>query len=170
MVGSMRSAMPLPARPPTTAPTAAPATVPTGPATEPAAAPAAMPPAAAPMPVPTGCEPGLPEIGSRLASAPSLRFVVMGFSPRMEFVWDYEDGRKTARNRWRDWVSLALADVTKISQRKRMPRRRARGAGREKDLRALRQPRDAGLRRHDRQRHRDHPRPPRGRYRPHGRC
>src|SRR5688572_15046124 len=74
----MRSAIALPARPPATAPAAAPTTVPTGPATEPAAAPAAMPPAAAPMPVPTGCEPGLPEMGSRLASAPSFLFMAMG--------------------------------------------------------------------------------------------
>src|SRR5687767_104968 len=64
----MRSAIALPASPPTTAPTAAPATVPTGPATDPAAAPAAAPPAAAPMPVPTGCDPGAPVIGSRFAS------------------------------------------------------------------------------------------------------
>src|SRR5687768_11254203 len=82
----MRSAIALPARPPATAPATAPATVPTGPATEPAAAPAAMPPAAAPMPVPTGCEPGLPEIGSRFASAPGLRFVVMSVSSRVDVV------------------------------------------------------------------------------------
>src|SRR5688572_12780523 len=74
----MRSAIALPASPPAIAPAAAPTTVPTGPATEPAAAPAAMPPAAAPMPVPTGCAPGLPEIGSRLASAPSFLLIVMG--------------------------------------------------------------------------------------------
>src|SRR4051812_777861 len=66
MVGSICSAMPLPARPPTMAPTAAPTAVPTGPTTEPAAAPAAMPPAAAPRPVPIGCAPGVPLMGSRL--------------------------------------------------------------------------------------------------------
>src|SRR3954470_512699 len=83
--------MPLPARPPTTAPTAAPATVPPGPATLPAAAPAAMPPAAAPRPVPTGCAPGVPVIGSRFGlprcalSRSSLRVFAIWVSPRNEY-------------------------------------------------------------------------------------
>src|SRR3982751_2738385 len=79
-VGSICSAMPLPARPPTTAPTAAPTAVPTGPATVPAAAPAAMPPAPAPAAVPTGWEPGAPVNGSRLALVPVVGRLVVSLA------------------------------------------------------------------------------------------
>src|SRR3982751_2515478 len=71
-VGSIDSAMPLPASPPTTAPTAAPTTVPTGPATVPVAAPAAAPPTTAPTAVRGGWAPAAPVIGSRFASVPGV--------------------------------------------------------------------------------------------------
>src|SRR5438552_1031291 len=68
MVGFTASALALPARPPATAPTAPPTAPPTGPATAPPTAAPAAPPVAAPAPTPTGCAPGAPVRGSRLAS------------------------------------------------------------------------------------------------------
>src|SRR5690349_645911 len=63
---------------------------PTGPATAPAAAPAAAPPPAVPMPTPTGCAPGVPVIGSRLASVLSICgvcFSVMVLLLRTRCAW-----------------------------------------------------------------------------------